>query len=250
MKRIAASFDATVGLRWAMASRAEKLAAIAALAERRRASSAGSIDDNYSCDYRHVGSFYDGVYDRHGWVSPWTVSASNVDSEIMIVGQDWASDDFLDKAVDADQGASGEKRRLATNKNLRWLLKESFGKKLVEVYRTNAFVFVKPRDMSAAIPVKDLRRSISIYTLGEIGIVRPKMVICLGARTFNGFRQLHGLPDLRLRDIDYSRAELVVHGAEIHGVPHCGGRGTASTGGREKSLEIWQTLAARLHASA
>jgi restriction system protein len=224
-----------------MASRAEKLAALSALAERRRAADPGGA-------YRQVGYFHDGLHDRHGWVSPWTISACNVESDVMIVGQDWASDDFLREAADPEQGANGEKKRLETNKNLKWLLKEGFGKELADVYRTNAFVFVKPRGMSAAIPAKDLRRSIATYTLREIEIVRPKMVICLGARTFNGFRRLHSLPEARLRDVDYRRAELTVHDAGIYGVPHCGGRGLASTGGRSKSLEIWRTLAGRLAA--
>lgn len=239
MKPIAASSGPTAAVRCVMASRAEKLAALSALAARRRAADPGGA-------YRQVGDFHDGLYDRHGWVSPWTVTACNVDSDVMIVGQDWASKDFLGGAADPDQGASGEKKRLETNKNLKWLLREGFGKELTDVYRTNAFVFVKPLGMGAAVPMKDLRCSIATYTLREIEIVRPKMVICLGARTFNGFRKLHSLPEVRLRDVDYRQAELTVHGSEIHGVPHCGGRGLASTGGRSKSLEIWRTLAGRL----
>jgi hypothetical protein len=37
-------------------------------------------------------------------------------------------------------------------------------------------------------------------------------------------------------------------GAQIHGVPHVGARGLGATGGYDRSLEIWKTLAAKLAA--
>ncbi|MDP2373283.1 hypothetical protein, partial [Reyranella sp.] len=69
----------------------EKIRALATLAQQRRVPGIGTRRDGFSRDYRRIEEFHDGFYDKHNWVSPWTISACNVDSPIMIVGQDWAS---------------------------------------------------------------------------------------------------------------------------------------------------------------
>lgn len=71
-----------------------KVAALKALARQRREAAAGTREHGYSRDYKHVEAFHDGRYDND-WPSPWTVSARNVDSPIVLVGQDWASERFL-----------------------------------------------------------------------------------------------------------------------------------------------------------
>jgi hypothetical protein len=62
------------------------------------------------------------------YVVPWTKSAQNVDAKLMIIGQDWASEDFLrnPKNNEPDRVALrkqlGQDPCLATNQNIkRWL---------------------------------------------------------------------------------------------------------------------------------
>ena len=44
--------------------------------------------------YKNIGDYHSGRYECD-FVSPYTKTASNVDSPLLIMLQDWASDDFL-----------------------------------------------------------------------------------------------------------------------------------------------------------
>ncbi|MDP2368148.1 uracil-DNA glycosylase family protein, partial [Rhodoferax sp.] len=200
----------------------------------------------FSRDYRRIEEFHDGFYDKHNWVSPWTISACNVDSPIMIVGQDWASEEFLAGPANTRQQALGHDPDLPTNKNLKYLLREAFDRELSDVFATNAFVFVKLGGMGTRIPLKDLRRCVETYTLREVEIIRPKMLLCMGTHAFNAFRAALGHSYQPLNQARYSMPEVTFQETEIYGVPHVGARGLNSTGGRPKSLEIWLQLASRL----
>jgi restriction system protein len=231
------------------ASSSNKAAKIAELVQLRRQPNAGTRQDGYSQDYRRIEEFHYGFYDQHGWLSPWTVSACNVDSELMIIGQDWASEDFLSKVPDPQMRALGHDPALATNRNLRRLLHEALGRRFENTFATNAFVFAKPGGMSTRLPATDLALSAKRFTLREIEIIRPKMVICLGMGTFNGLRAALNCRPVTVEAIDYAGPALVHHGSEIHGVPHVGARGLSATGGYTRSLAIWKMLSARLDRS-
>jgi restriction system protein len=223
---------------------------IAALARLRRQPNAGTRQDGYSLDYRRLEEFHDGFYDQHGWVSPWTVSACNVDTDLMIIGQDWASEDFLSKDFDPRMRELGHDPALATNRNLRRLLHEAFDRKVEDTFATNAFVFAKPGGMNTRLPPADLTLSATRFALKEIEIVQPRMVICLGIGTFNGLRAALNCRLVRLDAIDYLGPAVIHHGCELHGVPHVGARGLGATGGYGRSLTIWRALAVRLTRSS
>jgi restriction system protein len=221
---------------------------LAALAQMRRHPLAGTCRDGYSRNYRRIEEFHDRHYDQHEWVSPWTLSACNVESDLMIIGQDWASEDFLRKDPDPTIRQFGHDPALATNKNLKRLLDEAFGRRFEDTFATNAFVFAKPGGMTSRLAAADLILSVKRFTLKEIEIVQPRMVICLGIGTFNAIRATLDLRALKLEGIDYAGPAVMYCAAQIHGVPHVGARGLGATGGYGRSLEIWKTLAARLAA--
>lgn len=221
---------------------------LAALAQLRQHPNAGTCRDGYSRDYRRIEEFHDHYYDQHDWVSPWTLSACNVESDLMIIGQDWASEDFLLKDPDPKIRQSGHDPALATNRNLKRLLQEAFGRRFEDTFATNAFVFAKPGGMTSRLTAADLILSVKRFTLKEIEIVQPRMVICLGIGTFNAIRAALNLRPLKLEAIDYAGPAVTYCGAQIHGVPHVGARGLGATGGYSRSLEIWKRVAARLAA--
>jgi hypothetical protein len=67
---------------------------------------------------------------------------------------------------------------------LRYRVLPRFGPTFAETYATDALAFVKRGAMTAPLPFADLVRSTAAYALPQIGIVRPKMVLCLGSLTF------------------------------------------------------------------
>ena len=227
-------------------SATDKIAALKILAQKRREAPAGTREHGYSRNYRHIEEFHGGFYDVHPWMSPWTASACNVDSDLMVIGQDWASEDFLMKPPDALHRDLGQNPDLHTNKMAKRLLREAFARDFEDVFATNAFAFVKPGNMSTRLPRVDLARSSATYTLQEIRIVRPKMAICLGGAAYNSLRRALKHSYQAIRRANYEAPEVVLEGTEIYGVPHTGALGLNNSGGYPASLAIWQKLAGRL----
>lgn len=200
--------------------------------------------DDQSCltkIYKQVGDIHGGVYDSWGLVSPWSRSACNVNASVMVVAQDWTSEDSARKQPsNFELGYSPE---LPTNRNLQSLLKDYFGMSFGDVYATNLFVFVKPGGLSSRIPSKDLLYSARTYTLTEIQIVKPRIVICLGAATFNALCKAIGAKTPKFKT---SIDNPVKYGETlVFGVPHTGGFGTRNAGGLENVRKIWARLSAQ-----
>lgn len=203
-------------------------------------------------EYNHLHSFEDGMWDCEH-VVPWTKSACNVDAAVMIIGQDWASEKFLrepkyntSQRINARKEA-GQDEYLPTNRRLKSLLRTHFGMEFAQTYATDVLVFIKPGSMTGNVPMKDMLYCAETYTLPQIRIVKPRMAICLGAKTFNSVRGAMGMPDLKLSEACSPLAHSVDKGTgtEIYGVPHTGGLGHANAGGMERVDQIWSGLATR-----
>ena len=141
--------------------------------------------------YKGIGDYHNGVYECP-YVSPYTKTAGNVDADIMVVLQDWTSDEDIRRDVDSDAVTYGYTRALHTNRNLVRLLEEHFDTALTDIYGTNLFPFIKMGHMGSSIPRGDLVRAAREFALPQITIVRPKLVICLGLATFNALREACG----------------------------------------------------------
>ncbi|MCK1341124.1 hypothetical protein IVB38_35280 [Bradyrhizobium sp. 38] len=220
----------------------DKQDAMALLVAKRRAEAGGR--------YNHL-HLYDGGSWDFDFVVPWTKSACRLDADLMIVGQDWASEDYLRRNDDAekraDRALTGQDAHLATNQNLKRLLAH-FGLCFSQTYATNVLVFIKPGGMSSKVPMKDLYRCAVTYTLPQLDIVKPRMALCLGAMTFDSVRSALGLGRLGWREACIPSAHTRMGPTEIYGVPHTGSWGTKNAGGPLAVEAIWAALARRFHA--
>jgi hypothetical protein len=134
--------------------------------------------------YRCIGDYHGGKYECD-FVSPYTRSAHNVNAELMILLQDWASDDVLSGPYLHVRCTVGHDPNRGTNKRLKDLLFRHFGLKLEQVYATNVFPFVKVGGMNASIPRRDLERAAQEFALPQIQIVGPRLAVCLGKAAFD-----------------------------------------------------------------
>lgn len=141
--------------------------------------------------YKCIGDYHGGVYECD-YVSPYTKGAHNVDSDIMVILQDWSSDQTISGEPDQEGMKYGHSPSLPTNKNLIRLLNVHFGVRLSDIYATNLFPFIKLGDLSAAIPLYDLVCAAQEFALPQVKIVCPKLVVCLGGATFNAIRRACG----------------------------------------------------------
>jgi hypothetical protein len=56
--------------------------------------------------HRCLADFHNGYYECFH-VSPWTVSACNVDADLMLIGQDWASSKLLEREPPVEEWSGG-----------------------------------------------------------------------------------------------------------------------------------------------
>lgn len=134
--------------------------------------------------YRNIADYHDGLYEC-SFVSPYSKCANNVNSPVLVMLQDWISDDVLSGPPIAEAAALGRIPSLPTNRNLDRLLSRHFGFKIEDIYATNLFPFVKPGNMSGNIPFSMLREAAREFAIPQIRIIQPKLVISLGLNCFN-----------------------------------------------------------------
>lgn len=146
---------------------------------------------------RPLVEYHDGAYECN-FVSPYTKTAGNVDAQIMIILQDWSSHERLSGELDADAVTHGHTPSLPTNRSLTRLLHAHFGQRLTDTYGTNLFPFIKSGGLSAPIRARDLEQAARDFAVPQIDIVAPRLVVCLGLRTFNALRKAIGVELHRL----------------------------------------------------
>ncbi len=135
--------------------------------------------------WRGCGSLTDyhgGAYECD-WVSPYTKTACNVDADVFLLLQDWASDDLLGGPLQPEVLELGRLPTLPTNRNLEDLLKRTFNLRLDEVFATNLFPFIKLGEMSSPIRMADLARAAQTFALPQIRIVEPAVVVTASRRS-------------------------------------------------------------------
>ncbi|MCH9704959.1 MAG: hypothetical protein K0U15_02370 [Proteobacteria bacterium] len=136
--------------------------------------------------YKSIGDYAKGAYECN-YVSPYSKSAHDVDTKVLLFLQDWASGEGLKKTEHKREKISkcgyDEDRR--TNKNLKRLLSNHLGLELKSTYTTNLFPYIKKGPMNARIPPKDMQKAAKEFSLPMIKIIKPKIVIALGRETFN-----------------------------------------------------------------
>jgi hypothetical protein len=204
------------------------------------------VPNGYLC----VSHFHGGKYDCD-YVSPWTNSAHNLDAEVMIVAQDWTSEEHLEKPFNPRLLELGYDEEFPTNSGLQALLLQHLGIEFSQTYATNAFPFIKPGKPGARIPPGDLVAAARKFALPQIAIVNPIMVICLGIGTFSAVRfalSEREESERRSKPLtwdEYERlpAETMCGNATIYAVTHLGAKG--KIGRKERITPEWESLANR-----
>ena len=148
---------------------------------RKRQSSLPPQFKNGKC--KNIGDYHQGKYECN-FVSPYSKSAHNIDSEILILLQDLTSDEEIAGPLRPERVKHGRLRDLPTNQNLDRLLKKHFGLDISEIYATNLFPFIKPGKRDTKIPSREMRVAAREYALPHIQILRPMLVIVLGMDSF------------------------------------------------------------------
>ena len=114
--------------------------------------------------YKSLADYFGGVYECD-FVSPLTKTAGNVDAVIMVLLQDWSSDDELSQGLDENTLRLGYDPTQPTGRNLERFLNTTFGLSLADIYGTNVFPFIKSGGVSRRIPARDLIKAALEFAL-------------------------------------------------------------------------------------
>lgn len=135
--------------------------------------------------YKRLADYGDGKFDCD-FVSPYSKGAHNHDADVMVLLQDWSSDNV--RRCSSGPSELGRDPKLPTNKTLDRLLGDTLGLRLEDTYATNLFPFIKAGGLSTRVPFADLVLAAKAFALPQIKIVAPRLVVCLGKNTFNAIR--------------------------------------------------------------
>tara|TARA_R110002074_G_scaffold170005_3_gene331959 strand:- start:21138 stop:21821 length:684 start_codon:yes stop_codon:yes gene_type:complete len=196
--------------------------------------------------YSSIGDFNNGAYECD-YISPYSISSHNVDTKVLVILQDWCSEESFDENVCEETLKYGFTPSVRTNINLQKLLEEHFHISLNEAYATNLFPYIKKGSMSASIPQKDLVKAAKEFTLPAMQIIRPTIAICLGLDTFNAIRIACGKEDKYPMDKAIN-SSFEFNGTTIFAQAHTGQMGinNRNRGGVERVSGDWKKMAEHL----
>ena len=192
--------------------------------------------------FLNLRDFHAGFYECP-FVSPWSISACNIESSIMIVGEDWIGADTLAGPKRTDVAKLGYDPQFPTNINLFGLLGRHFQVQFSDVYATNLFPLIKPGNSSASISAGDLDWATSDFLVPQIEALSPKLIICLGVTVVRRRRKCAHLPmGANLQGLIEDPFDFL--GARIEVVAHTGALGMNGRG-RQQVEKDWQQLSMR-----
>lgn len=158
-------------------------------------------------------------------IGPWTRLHGDLNASLMVVGQDWGDVNYY------VQNSGLDNLNNPTMKNLQLLLNHigmdvcltKYGNRDVGLFLTNAILCLKTGGMQAAINSTWVSNCQSRFLKQQIEIVRPAVVVGLGARAFHAMLQCFGFAKIQLRDAIADKTGIaIVEGVRLFAAYHCG----------------------------
>lgn len=177
-------------------------------------------------------------------IGPWTRLHGDLNASLMVIGQDWGDVDYFVSNGGLD------KLNNPTMKNLELLLKSiGIGVSMtscsncdVGLFLTNAILCLKTGGLQAAINSAWMENC-KDYLKNQIQIVRPRVVVCLGARAFDATLKGFGLETIALRDavLDKDGVEIM-DGVRLFAAYHCGARTVRINRDLQTQMADWKRI--------
>jgi len=158
-------------------------------------------------------------------IGPWSRLHGDLDSELLIVGQDWGDVRyFIDNKgfdkLDNPTMCNLEKllNHIGINVSVTTYAKHDRG-----VFLTNAVLCLKDGGLQAKIEPEWVTNCGSNFLRQQIEIVQPKVVVGLGAFAYHAVLRAFGHPIVKLRDaITETQGCEILAGVRLFAAYHCG----------------------------
>lgn len=168
-----------------------------------------------------------------------------LDPEILVVGQDWGdprSEECAPTLENIRQGRSyAENDPSPTDRSLAYLMERTFGADWAErhLFFTNMLLGYRTRGNTGTLKTSPVQDKALFKEL--VNILRPKIVICLGARTFDAALTAFGEP-LPYRGVfkfalEHGDTVADMNGVRFFGMAHCGTLGCLNRAGNKKGAD-------------
>jgi restriction system protein len=194
--------------------------------------------------YHNLSEYHGGLYECDH-VCPNSLFAGDLNAKVMVMMQDWASDERLRRpATVTKETFLGFDPDLRTNINLGNYLNKYLGMKFEDTFITNLFPFIKNGAMNASISHKDMVRAAREFAMAQIEIVKPEIVLVFGMNAFNALRVASGLKKVGNMD-EAASAPFVIGESKVMFLPHPGQIGTnvRNKGGVNRVEKDWLKVA-------
>lgn len=181
-------------------------------------------------------------------VGPWSLWQGNLHARVMVVGQDWGDVGYFTEHHGRDTG------RNPTNENLARLL-DSIGVRIGQpddpagrdvAFFTNAILCLKTGGLQGTVR-GEWFRNCRAFLRRQIEIVRPRVVVGLGARAHGAILGAFGHRAQPLREaITDARGVELLPGCHAFAAYHCGARVINTHRCLEQQLADWGRIGAAL----
>lgn len=177
-------------------------------------------------------------------IGPWCRWQGNFEAPLMVVGQDWGDERYL------RDNSGVEKPNNRTNATLVKLLGtigldigepgDAWGQDVL--FFTNAILCLKQGGLQGAVRA-DWFRNCQPFLRGQIEIVRPRVVVGLGQRAYEGVMAAYGFkaPPFR-KAVEDPEGHLLPMGSRLFAVYHCGARILNTHRPLERQVADWSRI--------
>lgn len=172
-----------------------------------------------------------GIYDKETHIGPWCRWQSNLDADIMLIGQDWGTVKYYIET-------KGEhKDNTPTNTSLRILFNEigidigtpSKPNNKAPCFFTNVILGLKEgEEMAGNIKYSWVKENAIEFLKPNIEIIRPKIIITLGKRAYDAIAYIYKLKHESMKKLVTENPVKLNNGILIFAMYHCGGLGLAN----------------------
>lgn len=156
-------------------------------------------------------------------IGPWSRWQHNLDAEILVIGQDWGNVKYYTK----NKGMDSDKEMTCKNIIKRFSeigvdLGTPSCPKEAPVFFTNSILCLKPEGKSSNVLVEWQKNCGRRFLKPLISIIKPKVVIALGEKSYRAVMKLYGKnPELFKDAVDNSSPLVLESGINLFSVYHC-----------------------------
>jgi len=185
-----------------------------------------------------------GMYDKENYLNPWDKWHGNLDAKILLIGQDWGSEEYyrnLKGEYDKDVTTN------LTNANLRKLFKEIGFDNIDEnhdipLFFTNAVLGMKKGKMDKQVKEKWYLETANEFIKPLINIVNPEIIIAMGEAAYKTIAEIYELRVKPLKEIVGKKPIDLSDGKKLFVVFHCSPRSCQMNRSLDLQKEDWRKI--------